>query len=104
MHRALLAMLTETITQEVFAAQDAYGKPIYSAPVSLAARVEYKPRRVVDATGQERVSRATVFLDGTAVLGMRDRLTLPDGTSSPIMQLYGPRDVNGSIDHWEATL
>lgn len=104
MHQALLAMLTDTVIHAAYVSQDAYGKPVYGTPMSHPARVEYKVRRVVDATGQERVSRSRVFLDGDVTLDLRDRFTLPDGTMPPILVLYSPRDLNGSVDHHEVSL
>jgi hypothetical protein len=101
MHDALRAMLTDTMTKEAYTGQDSYGKPTFASPVSLAARVQFLLQRVVDATGQERVSRATVFVNGDVVIDLRDRLTFADGTSSPILRLYSPKDLNGAIDHWE---
>lgn len=103
MHPDLVALCTDSIVHEAFASQDGYGAPTYSAPVIRPGRLEYKIRRIVDSTGEERLSRARVFFDGTFTLELRDRLTLPDGTAPRILQLYGPRDETGAVDHWEAT-
>ncbi len=101
MDAALRALLTDTVTLAAYTSQDVYGSPTYASPQTVPARIEYKVRRVVDHTGQERVSRARVFLDGDVVLDLRDRVTLPDGTSPPILALYSVRDVDGSISHHE---
>ena len=104
MDRALVAMLTDTITHAAYVSQDAYGKPTYATGVSRPARVEYKVRRVVDATGQEKVSRAKVFLDGTVTLDLRDRITLSDSSTAPILLLYSPHELDGSVSHHEVSL
>jgi hypothetical protein len=104
MHRALAAMLTETILHTPYVSQDAYGKPVYGASRVYPARIEYQVRRVVDSTGQEKVSRSRVFLDGAVTIGLRDQILLPDGSSTPILTLYSPREVDGSIAHHEVNL
>ena len=68
--------------------------------VTRARRAEYKIRPIVNAWGEERVSRAQLFFNGDAVFGLRDRLVLHDGTAPTIQLLYEVRDA-GSIDHWE---
>jgi hypothetical protein len=104
MHRALAAMLTDTITHVPYMSQDAYGKPVYGAPRVYPARIEYQVRRVVDPTGQEKVSRSRVFLDGAVTIGLRDQILLPDGSTAPILTLYSPREVDGSLSHHEVNL
>jgi hypothetical protein len=104
MHPAFLRLFTDTVQHAAYAGQDAYGKPNYATPVSRSARVEYKVRRVVDATGQERVSRSRVFLDGDVTIDMRDQLVLSDGTRPPILVLYSPKDLDGNVSHHEVSL
>lgn len=103
METALLALLTETLTVAPYLSQDAYGKPTYGPPVMYPAREEWKIRRIVDQTGQERISRARVFFDGNVPLTMRDHVTLTDGTAPPILLLYHVRDISGGIHHLEVS-
>jgi hypothetical protein len=104
MHPSLQAMLTQTITLEPYQSQDAYGTPQYGSPVTLAARVEYRPRRVLTSLGEERVSRGRVFVDGAApAFDLRDRLTLPDGTRPALLVAAPVYDEQGVLDHWEVT-
>ena len=98
----LAALLTETCLLEAYSGvQDSYGTPQYAAPVQLPARVEYGPTRIVTAQGEERLSRARVFLDGTVAIDLRDRLTLPDSTTPALLVVAPMRDETGAIDHWE---
>lgn len=96
------ALLTETLTIAAYTGvQDGYGQPTFGSPVSVPARLEYKTRRIVTATGDERLSRCRAFLEGTLTLDLRDKLILPDGTSPPMQLIYAPRDEGGAIDHYE---
>jgi hypothetical protein len=104
MDATLREMLTETVTQTPYTGQDSYGTPSYGASFTRPARVEYKVRRVVDQSGQEKASRARVFLAGDQPVEMQDRLTLEDNTSPPILVLYRVRDVDGSVSHFEVSL
>jgi hypothetical protein len=99
---ALAALLTDTVTQAAWTgAQDVYGAPTYAAPVTLPARVQWVTRRITTATGEERTARAQIFFDSTATIGLRDRLTLPDGTTPPLQAVGAVYDELGGLSHWE---
>lgn len=75
-----------------------YGDLTYAAAVSLRAVVDWKQKQLRTMTGVLSVSRASVmFLDiaalsaATAGLGVDDldRITLPDGTTGPILDMSG---------------
>lgn len=98
----MAALLTEQVILEAYSGvQDSYGTPQYAAPVSLPARVEYAPTRIVTAQGEERLSRARVFLDGNIMVDLRDRLTLPDSTTPALLVVAPMRDETGAVDHIE---
>lgn len=82
--------LQATVTHEAFVSQTAKGVRSYGAPVSRPALVEFKNHSVVSATGEMSVARATVtFLDASVVITDDDRITLPDGTTGPIIDRVG---------------
>lgn len=103
MDPALQTMLVTPVPHAAYTGMDAYGKPSYGAPVTQMARVEFRLRTVVDATGAERMSRARVFLNGTVQMDIKDKVTLPDGTTPPILALYEVFEVDGSRSHWEVS-
>lgn len=105
MHPALRAMLTETVTHAAYAGQDHYGKPQYGAPVVRPARIQYVVTTVVNPQGQERTSTTKIVMDGDFAISVRDRLTLADGTSPAIQQVYSPTDpIQDWVDHHEVLL
>jgi len=103
---ALKAMLVETVAHSAYTGQDAYGKPTYAAPINRPARVEYRTTTVTNAQGQERMSNTVVFLDGDFSITVRDKITLPDGTSPAIQDIKSPRheDAPARIHHHECLL
>ena len=103
---ALKAMLVDTIAHSAYTGQDSYGKPIYAAPVNHSARVEYRTTTVTNVQGQERTSNAVVFLDSDISINVRDKITLPDGTSPAIQDIKSPRheDAPPRVHHHELLL
>jgi len=101
MDPALREMLGETITQRVYVSQDLEGAPTYGPPFTRPARVQWRPQRITIGTGEERVSRAKIFLEPTPGISPHDRLTLPDGTSPPLLLIYPARDEASVLDHYE---
>lgn len=87
------------VTLEHYAGSDEYGAlDPAPAPVTLKAIVDGKQQQVRTMAGVLSVSRATVmFLDVAALLaatngeGINDQdvITLPDGTTGPILNLAG---------------
>ena len=71
---------------------------VYADPVELPAIVDRKQQSVRTASGEMSVSRSSVlFLDiealvratGGSGVGMFDTITLPDGTTGPILDIKG---------------
>jgi len=99
-------MLTETVIHRSCTGQDAYGKPTYGGAVNRPARIAYQLTTVMTAQGGERVSTTVVYCDGDFAITLRDKLTLPDGTSPVIQAIYSPTDPTqpGTVDHHELRL
>ena len=92
------APLQGTVTYQRYVSADGYGAKTYATATSLAAIVEEKQRQVRSASGVLVSSKSSaLFLDigalSTATLGngisTEDLLTLPDGTTGPILAMDG---------------
>ena len=90
--------LQPSVTYERYLSSGVSGGKNYAAPVQMRAIVDWKQKQVRTATGILSVSRAAVmFLDikemvaATAGEGIsdNDRITLPDGTTGPILDMAG---------------
>lgn len=87
-----------SVTFERDLGTDAYGTKAYGTVVSLRAIVDWRQKQVRTPTGILSVSRASVmFLDIAALVAAtggtgisdNDKITLPDGTTGPILDLSG---------------
>lgn len=90
--------LQATVGYEQCTGRDEYGERTYAASVALTAIVEWKQAKVETDGGTMAAYRATVlFLDAPrlasatagAGVGYEDRITLPDGSTGPIVSLGG---------------
>jgi hypothetical protein len=95
--------LQEPVTFEPYIGpDDVYGKPAYDDPQTLVALVEQRVRERRTTTGQVVVTRAKITLlelpapngaaDRIEPIDVRDRFTLADGTTGPIVDIEGLRD------------
>lgn len=90
--------LQSTVSYQRRTGQDQFGDPTYAAAVDLLAIVDWKATQRRTSTGLLTVSRAVItFLDAAALstatggagIDDNDKLTLPDGTTGPILDLGG---------------
>lgn len=91
----LLALMPHSVTIAHKTGQDQYGAPTWGAGTAWQARVEGKVTLVRDAQGLQAVSRSQVYLSGVAGTGIRDKVTLPNGTSPPILSVATVPDETG---------
>ena len=92
----LLEMMTQTVTIAPLTGRDNYGKPTFGTGVVWRARIKGTNRRVVDHAGQEAVSTTEVWIGGVSGIGPTDQLTLPDGTSPPLLKVERYPDEDGN--------
>ena len=98
------SFLATPIPHAAWTGQDPYGKPTYAVPVTRMARLEYIVKRLVTATGQERISRARLFVDGAVPLDLRDQLVLPDGSSPALLAVLPHRNGRGTVVYLEVVV
>jgi hypothetical protein len=96
---ALLAMMTQTVQHAALSGRDAYGAPLYAAASGYAARVVGTHRRLRDAAGSETVARHVAYVAMSGTIGPEDRLTLPDGSTPPVLQVDQFTDETGGVHH-----
>lgn len=87
--------LKQNVTITPVVSRDMYGKVTLGAPGTYPAYVEGRVQMVRTAAGDERASSVTVILAGMVQVGPDDRLTLPDGTSPPILAVGTVPDGDG---------
>lgn len=101
MDAPLLSLLIHTVTIAPWASQNAAGEATYGSPVSYPALVEFTTSKVqlvgvLDGrVGQALVHKATVYIDGRPTIGLRDKITLPDGQTPQILTVNAYDDQSG---------
>jgi hypothetical protein len=104
---ALTADLQSTVSHERWSGVNSYGVPTYLTAVDRTAIIEKKQKRVAGPNGTDIVATARLqFLEplaDTTQYGVvlsnrrnpvdpRDKFTLPDGTSCPVVDIEGVFD------------
>jgi hypothetical protein len=104
--------LQVVIRYEPWIGQDEYGTPRYGSRQDLLVIIEYKNKWFSTRSGQEMLVRANIFflqpLTANGATGRaepldnRDRITLPDGTTGPILSVDGVTDSNTQYPYYHA--
>lgn len=90
--------LQSTVVYERYLSEDSYGNSTFDNPVFMRAIVDFKQSQVRTQSGIVTVARATItFLSINALtiatagdgIDWKDRITLQDGTTGPILNLGG---------------
>ena len=97
--KSVTADLQATVTHEAYVSQDAYAQPTYSDGVERQAIVTYRTRLVRNAAGEEVMARASIAFVEPVSIDMRDRFTLPDGTTGPIVSMTGVADSTSGVPY-----
>jgi hypothetical protein len=89
-------MMPDTATWRPLMSRDDYGAPTYGAAVPFAnARLVRSPKLVRDASGDQVVSSAQLWLVGTPAIAPDDQVTLSDGTTPSIVNVGRWQDEAG---------
>jgi len=96
-------MLGQEVVIEPYTGSDSFGAPVYGPGASYPARVVGEVKMVRSPTGEEVVSSTKVTIpgppDGPEAVDPRSRITLPDGSTPPILAAPSYPDEYGDIDH-----
>lgn len=86
--------LTLSVTVEPFDELDGYAQPSYGSSTSYDAVVDSTTRLMRMPNGQEVLAKHRItFLESVAI-GSKDRITLPDGSTGPILDVSGVMDAS----------
>lgn len=80
------------VTHRAYLGQDEFGAPQYAAAVVRPALVEDYERVYRVADGKESMSQHKVTFLANVPVTTQDSLTLPDGTTAPILDINGLQD------------
>jgi len=94
----LTKSLQATVQFQRHLGDDGFGTDTYATAVPLKAIVDWKQKHLRTQTGELSVSRASIMFIDLAALNAttggqgvsdQDKITLPDGTTGPILDMSG---------------
>lgn len=92
----------DEVIRTPYTGQDGYGQPSFGGPATHLCRVVHKPQLIRLAGGgetrgtiREVISTSQIFSKSIVGWGLRDQLTLADGTSPKILQIVTFPDEDG---------
>ncbi len=91
-----LDVMVDTVTWEKLTGIDEYSNPIYADPATIQCRVSPKAMQVLDANGNEVLSKANIYMAPGHDIGAQDRITQFDGSVDPVIQVGKPPDGDGT--------
>jgi hypothetical protein len=91
-----LDLMPATVSHAPFVSRDEFGAPTYGASTDYRARVIYKPTHVRGPAANIVLAKGVVWIAGTPGIQSEDRITLPDGTTPPILAVARIPDENGA--------
>lgn len=101
MDAGLLDLLIDTVSIAPWASQNAAGESTFGTAVEYAALVEYNTLKAdvigtIDGRGGTAiVFHAIVYLDGRPSISLRDKVTLPDGSTPRVINVRSYSDQSG---------
>ena len=90
-------LFPQTITHAEFAGRDDYGAPAYGSAVEYGARIVGKQKLIKKSDGSEAMSTSLIWILGSPTITTEDQITLPDGSTPPILSVEHFPDADG--DH-----
>jgi hypothetical protein len=94
-------LLTETVTRQPYTGQDKYGQATFGSAENVQCRIVQRPEIVRQAGGEstgvmrEVVAKARIYCRAVPGWGLRDRVTLPDGSQPVILEVHTYPDEDG---------
>lgn len=89
-------LFTGTATHKALSSRDQYGAPTYGAGTAYSGRLVKRNKLVRDAAGQEKVSSAHFWLQGSPDVSPEDEVTLSDGSTPSILSVERFQDEDGA--------
>jgi hypothetical protein len=100
MEPQFLALLTQTLTIEPFVGEDRYSKKTYGPAFTCPAWINPMPRRTTDKIQDTAWQITQAIVPDDVTITMQDRITMPDGSQPPLLEIAEGYDNNG-LHHYE---
>ena len=90
------------VSHYVLSADTFEHEPLYTAPVTVPARIEFTPSAAFGKDGNDIPSYAVVYT--IADVRLKDKITLPDGTEREVVSAKRMHDRDGKFSHSVVTV
>ena len=80
-------LMKERVTIAPFVSRDSYGVPTYGSGVSYKCRIGHSSKWVRKSDGSIVVASAAVWIEGSPEITPQAKLTLPNGSTPPIISV-----------------
>ena len=88
--------MPHSITHSTYSTLDGYGKQSFSATATTySALIQYDQKLVRSFDGTEKLSTHNAIMNSTGSIDPNDLLTLPDGSTPPILSVLLSNDSGG---------
>ena len=92
-------LMKQTVTVKAKTSRDSHGKPTFGSGTDWKARVAFKAEWLRDPEGRAVLAKGAVWFLGAPAVTVEDQITLPDGTTPPILFVERPPDQTGAVHH-----
>lgn len=89
---AVTGSLQATVQHAAYTGQNGYAKPTFAAAVARQAVVVLEQKPVRNLEDKLVVSTARLIFPRPVAVDVRDRFTLPDGRTAPVLRTTGVAD------------
>ena len=89
-------LLKDQVSLADITGRNDFGKPTFGAAVSYSCRIVHNNKLVRDRTGSDVVSTSQVWLTYVESTTVESQITMPDGSTPPILNIEKFPDESGS--------
>lgn len=94
--RSLVELMQQSVTVAPYSSVNDYGEATYGTGVAYTCRISGKSRLLHDAQGREWLVVNTITLSSAPALSPRDKVTLADGSTPPLLAVETVYDEAGA--------
>jgi hypothetical protein len=97
MDYCLKQLLKQTVQIAPYVSRNFNNEFTYGTNVSVASRIENDTKVIKNVDGRDVVSSCQIYVDGSTIVNVNSRVTLPDGGTPRIINIQEMPDETGNI-------
>lgn len=100
----LASWFDQTVKVAPYSGSGRDGSPTYGADADRKARIASRDGHAITEQGRVAAVSATIMILGPDAVGVKDRLTMPDGSAHEILGVGEHRGPDGTVWWYEVTI